>query len=118
MIGKRFGGAGLRDIAIESGVIAEGSIKGVFQGKQYNRAVRFHKLLYESLLRIIWDKFIVKLEESEGMDSTNLKELTDILLNNPSVETFNEVLSDNIFDIILDKVITYRLILEDLVCGR
>ena len=103
VIGKRFGEAGLRDIAIESGVIAEGSIKGVFHGKQYNRAVRFHKLLYESLLRIIWEKFIVKLEESEGMDSTNLKEITEILMNKPSKETFNEVLSDERFDGILES---------------
>ena len=33
VIGKRFGDAGLRDIAIESGVIAEGSLKSVFRGK-------------------------------------------------------------------------------------
>ena len=51
VIGKRFGNAGLRDIAIESGVIAEGSLKS--EGKQYNRAVRFHKRLYEACMRMI-----------------------------------------------------------------
>ena len=34
------------DIAIQSGVIAEGTIKSVLDGKAYNRAVRFHKLMY------------------------------------------------------------------------
>ena len=49
-IGKMFGEAGLRDIAVESGVIAEGSIK-VLEGKQYNHVVQLHKLTYEALMR-------------------------------------------------------------------
>ena len=32
VIGKRFCDSGLRDIFIESGVVAEGSIEGVFSG--------------------------------------------------------------------------------------
>ena len=39
-----FGSAGLRDLAVESGVIAEGSIDKLLERKQYNRAVRLHKL--------------------------------------------------------------------------
>ena len=42
-IGKRFGDARLRDISVESGVIADGSIAGVLDGKKYNRAIRLHK---------------------------------------------------------------------------
>ena len=45
IIGKRFQDAGLRVICIESGVIAEGSVSGVSEGKRYNRVVQFHKLL-------------------------------------------------------------------------
>ena len=37
-IGKRFQDAGLRDLSVESGVIAEGSISGVMEGHKYNRA--------------------------------------------------------------------------------
>ena len=44
-IGKRFGDAGLQDIAIESGVISEGSVKRVLDGRAYNRAVRKERLL-------------------------------------------------------------------------
>ena len=51
-IGKLFGDAGLRDLAVESGVIAEGSINKILDGKQYNRAVRLHKLTYEALMRL------------------------------------------------------------------
>ena len=46
IIGKRFGDAGLRDTIIESGVIEEGFVAKVLDGKHYNRAVRFHKLMY------------------------------------------------------------------------
>jgi len=54
VIGKRFQDAGLRDVIVESGVIAEGSVAGVLEGRTYNRAVRFHKLMYEALNRLAW----------------------------------------------------------------
>lgn len=54
IVGKRFQDAGFRDIGIESGAIAEGSVTGVLQGHDHNRAVRFHKLMYEALQRLIW----------------------------------------------------------------
>ncbi len=34
VIGKRFGDAGLRDLLVESGVILDGSIAGVMNGKK------------------------------------------------------------------------------------
>ena len=45
IMGKRFGDAGLIDVAVESGVIADGSIAGVLDGRKYNRAIRLHKLM-------------------------------------------------------------------------
>ena len=66
IIGKRFQDAGLRDICIESGIIAEGSVSGVLEGKRYNRAVRFHKLLYESLMRAAWPGFQTWLVENHA----------------------------------------------------
>lgn len=54
---KRFQDAGLRDICIESGVLAEGSVSGVLDGRRYNRSVRFHKLMYEALQRLAWKGF-------------------------------------------------------------
>ena len=40
--GKKFGDAGVRDVAIESGIIAEGSVGSVLDGKQYSCGVRLH----------------------------------------------------------------------------
>lgn len=45
-IGKRFSGAGLEDVLIESGIVATGSVSGALQGKHYNRAIRTHKVKY------------------------------------------------------------------------
>ena len=57
VIGKRFQDAGLLDLIIESGVIAEGSVPGVLEGRTYNRAIRFHKLMFEALNRLSWTEF-------------------------------------------------------------
>lgn len=34
----RFQDAGLKDLYIEAGIVAEGSVNGVLDGKHYNRA--------------------------------------------------------------------------------
>ena len=58
IIGKRFQDAGLRDMCVESGVVAEGSVAGVMEGRKYNRAVRLHKVVYEALMRLAWKGFL------------------------------------------------------------
>ena len=58
VIGKRFLPAGLRDVIIESFLIEEGSVDGILTGKAYNRTVRFHKLICEDCMRLIWIGFI------------------------------------------------------------
>ena len=57
VIGKRFQDAGLRDVCVESGVIADGSAAGVLEGRSYNRAIRFHKIMFEALNRLAWNGF-------------------------------------------------------------
>ena len=57
IIGKRFQVGGLKNICIESGIIIEGSMSGVPERRKYNRTVRFHKLMYEALMRPAWSGF-------------------------------------------------------------
>ena len=45
VIGTRFGDASLRELAIESDAITEGSTERVLNGKNYNRSLRLHKFL-------------------------------------------------------------------------
>ena len=46
VIAARFGDAGLKELAVQGELIAEGSIDKVRSGKQCNRAVRLHKIAY------------------------------------------------------------------------
>ena len=41
VIGNRLLDAGLRDVCVESGVIADGSAAGALEGRSYNRVIRF-----------------------------------------------------------------------------
>ena len=52
-IGKTVCYAGLRDVAIESGVITIGSVGKVLDGKTFKRAIWFYALMYETCLRFI-----------------------------------------------------------------
>ena len=89
IIGTRFGDAGLRELAVQSEVVAEGSIDKVLSGKQYNRAVRLHKLTYEALMRLLLKEFESSVELSTPLDLEQLK-------LDPNQEEFARVLhSDN-----------------------
>ena len=79
VIGKRFQDAGLRDLCVGSGVIAEGSIAGVMDGRMYNRAVRLHKLVYEALMRLIWKGFLPWLEATHSANMVHLEETLNVI---------------------------------------
>ena len=64
ILGKRFQDAGLKNIIIESGIVVEGSVAGVMDGKHYSRGVRTHKSLYEAFLRIAWKGFIPWMQDT------------------------------------------------------
>jgi hypothetical protein len=57
IIGKRFADAGVCDLLVEAGVVAQGSVSAVLDGRHYNRAVRAHTLVYEALLCMAWKHF-------------------------------------------------------------
>ena len=93
IIGKWFRDAGLRDLAVESGVIAEGSIDKVLESCQYNRGVRLHKLVYEAILRLAWKGFYSWLEEHQPGDMILLSVV------NKTLKKFQE----NIWNVNLDE---------------
>ena len=54
----RFKDAGLKDLVIQSVLVAEGSVDTMFSGSRaYKRAVRAYKILYESFSRLLLEKF-------------------------------------------------------------
>lgn len=78
IIGKRFQDTGLKNLGVESGVIANGSITGVLEGRKYNQAVSLHKLVYEVLLRIAWKRFYTWMDEGHPAD---LPKINDTMLH-------------------------------------
>ena len=58
VLGKRFGDAGLKDILIESQVVAEGSIHGALSGHHYNRAIHSLKVVHEAFKQLIFEAFL------------------------------------------------------------
>ena len=65
VIGKRFADAGLWDVMIEAQAIAEGSMNGLISDQHYNRSIWCHKLLYESVHRLRFHKFLDLLSDDE-----------------------------------------------------
>lgn len=113
-IGKMFGGAGLRDIAVEAEVIAEGSIAKVLEGKQYNRGIRLHKLMYEALMRIAWKGFENWMQSNNQEENLKLDKITAMLKDidaNTCHDAVEAVLKDdswsdilNLFDLYLHEL--------------
>ena len=52
IIACRFGDAELRERAVESDVVVEGSMEKVLSGKHYNKAVRLRKIVCEAMMLV------------------------------------------------------------------
>lgn len=95
IIGKRFQDAVLGDLCVEAGILAEGSVVGVMQCRKYNRAVRLHELVYESLLRLVWRGFLTWMNQNQAGELHNLQEAQRCIESFKSEvcqETFEKVL--------------------------
>ena len=110
IIGKGFGSAGLRDIAVESGIIAEGSITGMLEGRKYNRGIRLSKLVYEALLRLAWRGFVEWLTEHHMQDLKHHAKTTEILKtlhDDVSKEEFEAAVQEPSCSIIVQRFLEY-----------
>ena len=97
-IGKRFQDAGLRDVCVESGVIAEGSITAVMEGRKYKRAVRLHKIVYEAMMRLAWKGFLPWIQVNHGVEARHLEEAIR------SISNFHDEVSQASFTELMDDI--------------
>ena len=114
-IGKLFGDAGLRDLAVESGVIAEGSMNKVLDGKQYNRAVRLHKLTYETQMRLAWSGFEEWLEANHAEALPKHNHTIRVMYKvrqNLCRATHDAAMADESCQMIIDLFLTYLNVLR------
>ena len=74
IISKRFSAAGLPDVQIQGGVIAEGSVHKALSGKMYNRGVRLYKLAYEAATRKLFDSIVLTKKDDDWVQA-NLEKI-------------------------------------------
>lgn len=91
ILGNGFRDAVLKDICIEAGIVAEGSINGVLDGKHYNRAVRVHKYIHEVLMRLAWAEFTQWVEDNVPERSGMIKSFLDNVKDKASDLTQQEL---------------------------
>ena len=118
IIGKRFQDAELRDMCVESGLTADGSVAGIMEGRKYNRSVRVHKLVYEALMRLAWKGFLPWIEDSHAENVPHLAETLKVIGNfqsSVSQMSLQEVLGNESCTRILELFQTY---LESLRCAN
>ena len=96
VIGQRFGAAGLRDIVIESKVIVEGSVEKTINRNHYNRAARFHKLMFEACMRLIWESFLNWMSQSE-INDVAVNQALDRINKLINQEEVNETLFESVW---------------------
>ena len=87
MIGKKMNEPGLADVPLEARTKSVGSMNGVMSGKNYSRAVNYHKLIAESLERLILDRY---LETGSSKDlPRDLVQAIKHIINERSSENFD-----------------------------
>ena len=69
ILSKRFSAVGLRDVLIQSGVVAEGSVDKALSGKMYNRGIRLYKLAYEAITRKVFDVIVSTKQEDDWVQT-------------------------------------------------
>ena len=115
IIGKRFGDAGLRDLLIQSEVLAEGSVDRALSGKMYNRAVRYLKLVYEALFRLLLDMLHTKYESDQHKKSLfdDLTEKVKELSTNLCQDDFEQFVDSDVISKYMTMVIDFLDHLND-----
>lgn len=97
---------------IESGIVSEGSIKGVLSGKHYNRSVSCHKIMYEALQRLRFQAFLDSVTEKEQED------ISSFIESMASSFPQDKFLSDDIESPKMQQILqSYELFINDM-CSK
>ena len=74
-------------------------------GKQYNRAMRVHKLTLEALERPVLKKF----EEVHGLDCVSkAKDVLDMAISNPSQDVVNQTMENGNYENLFDLYVSFK----------
>ena len=119
-VGKKMAGSGLSDVLLEAGLIGTGSVHGVLSGKHYEMAMHCHKILLESLERILLDKFVE--QENEDVIFASLPEGTrdkiNTLIYSQTKYTMDDLMSEQGFITYIWKYTEFKKSVRDGVLGK
>ena len=97
-------------MCVKSGVIADGSAAGVLEGRSYNRAIRFHKLMFEALNRLAWNGFQRWIEERHEDKKPRVDDLMKglkQLIDSTCEPEFKDVMSSPLFEEVSQLFLSY-----------
>ena len=108
------------DVLLEAGLIGSGSVHWVLNEKHYERAMHCHKILLESLERILMDKYLE--QENEDVIFASLPEGTrdkiNTLIYSQTKYTMNDLMSDEGFITYMKKYTRFKKSVRDGVLGK
>jgi hypothetical protein len=55
-------------LLVEADLVAVGSLKGVMTGKHYNRSLRAHKVIYEAMMRMLFNSYLQSLPQESQIE--------------------------------------------------
>ena len=77
-VDKRYGlDSGWTEVALEAKLINRGSMSGVTEGKNWDRAMNTHKSMLEALERLLYDKYIETHEPLPPQGTASLSRETE-----------------------------------------
>ena len=120
MVGKKMAGSGLSDVLLEAGLIGLGSVHRVLSGKHYERAMHCHKILLESLERILLDQFLEQQNEDEifaGLPEETTDKISN-LISSQSKYAMDELMSDEVFITYIGKYMAFKKSVREGALGK
>ena len=68
LMGKLIGGSGFEDVIFQAGICSSGSMNGVMSGSYYNRSWAVHGLFSEALERLLFERFLTIVDDTDIPD--------------------------------------------------
>ena len=114
IIGKTFSDAGLKDLVVQSYVVATGSAEKALSVKMCNRSVRAHKLVYEALCRCLLNRMEDNNTEESELASTisDIQDKVNKFSEDITQISHDEFIESDCFEQFNNAVIDYKQYLE------
>ena len=68
LISKLIGGSGFKDVIFQAGICSSGSMNGIISGSHCNRSWAMHGLVSETLERLLFERFLTIVDDTDIPD--------------------------------------------------